>query len=44
MPLIRTAPDVREKLRILSADAQYDLSCACSCGSGDSRKRGLDDR
>ena len=44
MPLIRTAPDLREKLGILSADAQYDLSCACSCGSGDSRKRGLDDR
>lgn len=44
MPLIRTAPDLHEKLRILSADAQYDLSCACSCGSGDSRRRGLDDR
>ncbi|HAL92055.1 MAG TPA: radical SAM protein [Verrucomicrobia bacterium] len=44
MPLIRTAPDLREKLQILSADAQYDLSCACSCGSGDSRRRGLDDR
>ena len=44
MPLIRTAPDLHEKLQILSADAQYDLSCACSCGSGDSRKRGLDDR
>ena len=44
MSLIRTAPDLHEKLQILSADAQYDLSCACSCGSGDSRKRGLDDR
>jgi predicted DNA-binding helix-hairpin-helix protein len=44
MPLIRTAPDLREKLQILSADAQYDLSCACSCGSGDPRRRGLDDR
>ena len=44
MSLIRTAPDLREKLQILSSDAQYDLSCACSCGSGDSRKRGLDDR
>jgi len=44
MPLIQTAPDLREKLQILSADAQYDLSCACSCGSGDSRRRGLDDR
>ncbi len=44
MSLIRTAPDVYEKLRILSADAQYDLSCACSCGSNAPRKRGLDDR
>ncbi len=44
MTSIRTAPDLHDKLKILSADAQYDLSCACSCGSGDSRKRGLDDR
>ena len=44
MPLVRSAPDLREKLGILSADAQYDLSCACSCGSGDPRRRGLDDR
>ena len=44
MPLIQTAPDLREKLQILSTDAQYDLSCACSCGSGESRRRGLDDR
>ena len=35
---------MREKLQILSADAQYDLACACSCGSGDPRRRGLDDR
>jgi predicted DNA-binding helix-hairpin-helix protein len=44
MPLVRTAPDLHEKLGILSMDAQYDLSCACSCGSGDPRKRGLDQR
>jgi predicted DNA-binding helix-hairpin-helix protein len=44
MPLIRTAPDLREKLQILAADAQYDLSCACGSGSGDRRRRGLDDR
>lgn len=44
MVTIRTAPDVHEKLRILAADAQYDLSCACSCATGDSRKRGLNDR
>ena len=44
MPLVQTVPDVREKLGILSADAQYDLSCACSCASGDPRRRGLDNR
>ena len=44
MPFIRTAPDLQEKLKVLSSDAQYDLSCACSCGSGDPRRRGLDDR
>lgn len=44
MPLIRTAPGLEDKLRILSADAQYDLSCACSCGSGDPRRHGLDNR
>ena len=44
MSLIRTTPDLHEKLQILAADAQYDLSCACSCGSGDPRRRGLNDR
>ena len=44
MTLIRTAPDLREKLDILSTDAQYDLSCACGGGPGDSRRRGLDNR
>lgn len=44
MPHICAVSDLEEKLRILSADAQYDLSCACSCGSGDPRRRGLDDR
>ncbi len=44
MAFIRTAPDLQDKLRVLSSDAQYDLSCACSCGSGESRRRGLDDR
>ena len=44
MPFIPTIPDLRGKLEILSADAQYDLSCACSCGSGDPRRRGLDNR
>ena len=44
MPLVRTAPDLHAKLSILSTDAQYDLSCACGSGSGDRRRRGLDDR
>ncbi len=44
MVSIRTAPDLGDKLRILAADAQYDLSCACSCAAGDPRKRGLDHR
>ncbi|MBP7010219.1 MAG: helix-hairpin-helix domain-containing protein [Kiritimatiellae bacterium] len=44
MPVIRSAPGLQDKLGILSADAQYDLSCACSCGSGDPRRRGLDNR
>ena len=41
---IRAAPDLQAKLGILSADAQYDLSCACSCATGDPRRRGLDNR
>ncbi|HPC58294.1 MAG TPA: radical SAM protein, partial [Kiritimatiellia bacterium] len=44
MVSIQRAPDVRDKLRILAADAQYDLSCACTCATGDPRRRGLDDR
>lgn len=44
MAFIQTAPDLHEKLKILSADAQYDLSCAASCGSEAPRKRGLDNR
>ena len=35
-------PDTREKLEVLSADAQYDLACACSCSKDDHRKRGSD--
>lgn len=33
-------PDTDQKLRILSADAQYDLACACSCSKDDHRTRG----
>ncbi|MHC4727177.1 MAG: radical SAM protein [Planctomycetota bacterium] len=32
-------PDTQEKLEILSADAQYDLACACSTGKEQGRKR-----
>jgi predicted DNA-binding helix-hairpin-helix protein len=44
MVSIQRAPDVRDKLRILAADAQYALSCACTCATGEPRRRGLDDR
>jgi predicted DNA-binding helix-hairpin-helix protein len=35
-------PGTQEKLELLSADAQYDLACACSCSKDDHRKRGSD--
>jgi predicted DNA-binding helix-hairpin-helix protein len=35
-------PDTRGKLEILSADAQYDLACACSCSKDEHRRRGGD--
>ena len=35
-------PDTRGKLEILSADAQYDLACACSCNKDEHRQRGSD--
>jgi predicted DNA-binding helix-hairpin-helix protein len=35
-------PDTQEKLEILSADAQYDLACACSCNQDEHRRRGED--
>ncbi|HSW62318.1 MAG TPA: radical SAM protein [Dissulfurispiraceae bacterium] len=31
-----------EKLKVLSADSQYDLACACGTSDADRRKRGLD--
>jgi len=37
-------PDTQQKLEILSADAQYDLACACGTGEADRRKRGAKDR
>ena len=36
---IISKPDTQEKLEILSADAQYDLACACSTSKDQSRKR-----
>jgi predicted DNA-binding helix-hairpin-helix protein len=37
---ILTKPDTHEKLEILSADAQYDLACACGSNKYEHRKRG----
>ena len=34
--------DTLEKLKILSADSQHDLACACGTGRDEHRKRGLD--
>ena len=33
-------PGTQEKLEILSADAQYDLACACTCNKDEHRRRG----
>ena len=38
------APDTEQKLKILSADAQYDLACACGTGQDEHRKRGTQER
>jgi predicted DNA-binding helix-hairpin-helix protein len=40
MPAILTKPDTQRKLEILSADAQYDLACACATGDSEHRVRG----
>ena len=40
MPAILTKPDTQKKLEILSADAQYDLACACATGENEHRVRG----
>jgi predicted DNA-binding helix-hairpin-helix protein len=39
---IVTRPNTQEKLEILSADAQYDLACACSTSQDEHRRRGDD--
>lgn len=42
MTAILTQPDTLEKLTILSADAQYDLACACGSVKDEHRRRGGD--
>jgi len=34
-------PGIQEKLEILSADAQYDLACACGSSKDEHRRRGI---
>ncbi|MHC4157986.1 MAG: radical SAM protein [Planctomycetota bacterium] len=41
---IVSKPDTRGKLEILSADARYDLACACSAYKDEHRRRGRDGR
>ncbi|NLW83208.1 MAG: radical SAM protein [Phycisphaerae bacterium] len=42
MTAIITQPDTVEKLSILSADAQYDLACACGSTQDEHRRRSPD--
>jgi predicted DNA-binding helix-hairpin-helix protein len=35
-------PNTQEKLEILSADAQYDLACACGTSKDEHRQRSSD--
>ena len=42
MATIIRKPDTLDKLKILSADAQYDLACACGTKKDDHRRRGDD--
>ena len=37
---IISKPNTQQKLEILSADAQYDLACACGTGKDEHRQRG----
>lgn len=41
---IASRPDTQKKLEILSADAQYDLACACSTNKDEHRRRDKDGR
>jgi predicted DNA-binding helix-hairpin-helix protein len=42
MTAIIPQPDTFDKLKILSADARYDLACACGSVKDEHRKRGAD--
>jgi predicted DNA-binding helix-hairpin-helix protein len=44
MTAIIRKPDTLDKLKILSADAQYDLACACGSSKNEHRKRSDDGR
>ena len=44
MVTMNTAPDVREKLVILSRDSQYDLACACGSSKETQRRRSADNK
>ncbi len=44
MPAVISRPDTQRKLEILSADAQYDLACACGTRDDEHRKRGGEDK
>ena len=44
MTAIISKPDTEQKLKILSADAQYDLACACCTRADEHRRRGGDGR
>ncbi|MBN2318925.1 MAG: radical SAM protein [Acidobacteria bacterium] len=44
MTAIISKPDTQQKLEILSADAQYDLACACGTNEGGHRRRGKQDK
>jgi len=44
MVAVISKPDTQRKLEILSADAQYDLACACGTSQDEGRRRGQDGR
>jgi predicted DNA-binding helix-hairpin-helix protein len=44
MTALISVPDTQRKLEILSADAQYDLACACGTREDEHRKRGAQER